>query len=54
MKPILIYGSYGYSGNLIVQECAAKKIPMILSGRDGSKLELQARAHSMCPLKHST
>jgi short subunit dehydrogenase-like uncharacterized protein len=44
MKPILIYGSYGYSGNLIVQECATKKIPMILSGRDGSKLEKQARA----------
>jgi short subunit dehydrogenase-like uncharacterized protein len=47
MKPILIYGSYGYSGNLIVQECAAKKIPMILAGRDGSKLEVQARAFNV-------
>ncbi len=43
MKPILIYGSYGYSGNLIARECSAKKISVILSGRDGVKLEKQAK-----------
>ena len=47
MKPVLIYGSYGYSGNLIVQECIGKKIEVILSGRDGAKLEKQARAFNV-------
>lgn len=43
MRPILIYGSYGYSGNLIAHECSAKKISVILSGRDGVKLKKQAK-----------
>jgi short subunit dehydrogenase-like uncharacterized protein len=47
MKPVLIYGSYGYSGNLIVQECVRKKIPIILSGRDGVKLEQQAKSFNL-------
>ncbi len=55
MKPVLIYGSYGYSGNLIVQECnplspeggRIPKIPLILSGRDGGKLESQARLFNL-------
>jgi len=47
MKPVLIYGSYGYSGNLIVQECVNKKIPIILSGRDGIKLEKQAGQYNL-------
>jgi short subunit dehydrogenase-like uncharacterized protein len=44
MKPVLVYGAYGYSGNLIVLECISKKIPVILSGRDGTKLEQQGKA----------
>lgn len=43
MKPVLVYGSYGYSGSLTVIELISKKIPIMLSGRDGIKLEAQAR-----------
>jgi len=38
---ILIYGSYGYTGQLIVAECAAKKIEVLLSGRDAAKLKAE-------------
>lgn len=47
MKPVLIYGSYGYSGSLIVLECIKKKIPVILSGRDRAKLEKQATEYKL-------
>src|SRR5689334_3110095 len=47
MKPVLIYGSYGYSGSLIVQECVRKNLPLILSGRDGVKLEQQAKSFNL-------
>jgi short subunit dehydrogenase-like uncharacterized protein len=39
---ILVYGSYGYTGQLIVAECAAKKIEVLLSGRDSAKLKAQS------------
>ncbi len=39
---LLIYGSYGYTGQLIVHECALKKIPVLLSGRDAAKLKAQS------------
>jgi short subunit dehydrogenase-like uncharacterized protein len=42
MKPVLIYGSYGYSGSLIVKECIDRKIAIILAGRDAIKLKAQA------------
>lgn len=41
MKPIIIYGSYGYTGNLIVQECKAKKLNVILAGRNREALQKQ-------------
>jgi short subunit dehydrogenase-like uncharacterized protein len=40
MKPI-IYGSYGYTGRLIAQECKAKKRDVILAGRNRDALQKQ-------------
>ena len=39
---IVIYGSYGYTGGLITEECRSKGLNVLLSGRDGSKLKLQS------------
>ena len=36
---ILIYGCYGYTGKLISELAADKKIPVILAGRDPAKVE---------------
>jgi short subunit dehydrogenase-like uncharacterized protein len=41
MKPIILYGSYGYTGQLIVRECKAKKIPLLLAGRNREALQRQ-------------
>ncbi|HEY3430459.1 MAG TPA: saccharopine dehydrogenase NADP-binding domain-containing protein, partial [Cyclobacteriaceae bacterium] len=41
MKPIIIYGSYGYTGKLIVQECRAKNLNVILAGRNREALQKQ-------------
>jgi len=38
---ILIYGSYGYTGNLISEIAAQKRLPVILSGRNQEKLVKQ-------------
>ena len=40
--PILIYGSYGYTGNLIAEFACAKGLKPILAGRNESKLKSQA------------
>lgn len=40
----LIYGSYGYTGNLIAQLCVQQGLKPILAGRDEARLKLQARA----------
>lgn len=39
---IILYGSYGYTGKLIVQECRRLGLKVILSGRDGRQLEQQS------------
>lgn len=44
MKPVFIYGSYGYTGRLIVEACVAHKISFTLGGRDAAKLQAQAGA----------
>lgn len=44
MKPIIIYGSYGYTGKLIVQECKAKNHTVILAGRNREALQKQYEA----------
>jgi len=41
-KQIVVYGSYGYTGQLIVKECKNKQLDVILAGRDASKLKLQS------------
>jgi len=38
---IIVYGSYGYTGKLIVQECKAKNLSVILSGRNREALQKQ-------------
>ncbi len=43
-KSFLIYGSYGYTGNLIAKEAIAKGLKPILGGRNRGKLEDQAKA----------
>jgi short subunit dehydrogenase-like uncharacterized protein len=40
-SPLIVYGSYGYTGQLIVEECKAKGIAIILSGRNKEQLGLQ-------------
>lgn len=41
MKPIIVYGSYGYTGRLIVQECKTKNLNVILAGRNQEALQRQ-------------
>jgi short subunit dehydrogenase-like uncharacterized protein len=41
-RPLLIYGSYGYTGRIIVEECARHGLPVLLAGRDRNKLQLQS------------
>ena len=39
---IILYGSYGYTGSLIAEECKAKKLNVILAGRNTTKLKEQS------------
>lgn len=41
-RPLLIYGSYGYTGNLIVEACRDKGWPVLLAGRDDKRLRAQS------------
>jgi len=41
MKSIIVYGSYGYTGKLIVQECQSKNHHVILAGRNREALNKQ-------------
>jgi len=38
---IIIYGSYGYTGQLVVKECKAKNLTVILAGRNREALQKQ-------------
>jgi short subunit dehydrogenase-like uncharacterized protein len=53
---ILVYGSYGYTGKLIVDELRALNLPVILSGRDEQKLKSQSISsgfpYKVCDLKN--
>lgn len=42
-KPIIIYGSYGFTGKLIAQECKTNKLSVILSGRNHQALQSQSK-----------
>lgn len=39
---IILYGSYGYTGKLIAQECKLKKLAVILAGRNHDALQQQS------------
>lgn len=39
---VIIYGSYGYTGKLIVDECKSKNLKVLLSGRNEGKLAAQS------------
>lgn len=39
---IIIYGSYGYTGKIIAQECKSKNLNVILSGRNKESLQKQS------------
>lgn len=43
-KPIILYGSYGYTGQLIAKECKRKNLNVILAGRKESALQNQSNA----------
>jgi short subunit dehydrogenase-like uncharacterized protein len=38
---IILYGSYGYTGKIIVQECKTKNLSVILAGRNKESLQKQ-------------
>ncbi len=40
---IIVYGSYGYTGKLIVQECLSRNLDVILSGRNPDALRKQSK-----------
>ncbi len=42
MATIILYGSYGYTGRLIAQECNEKKLNVILAGRNKESLKKQS------------
>ena len=42
MKNFLIYGSYGYTGNLIVEQAIKEGLRPLLAGRDENQLRTQA------------
>ena len=42
MKKILVYGSYGYTGQLIVERAVKEGLALILAGRDEKQLRAQA------------
>ncbi|HMP98738.1 MAG TPA: saccharopine dehydrogenase NADP-binding domain-containing protein [Cyclobacteriaceae bacterium] len=42
MHKILVYGSYGYTGQLIVHECKRKNLQVILAGRNAEALKKQS------------
>ena len=47
MKKILVYGSYGYTGKLIVERALQEGLQLILAGRDEKQLREQAEKHKL-------
>jgi len=43
---IILYGSYGYTGKIIAQECKSKNLNVILAGRNKEALEKQSKETS--------
>lgn len=42
LRTIILYGSYGYTGRLIAEECKSKNLNVILAGRNGEALQRQS------------
>ncbi|MFN8380917.1 MAG: saccharopine dehydrogenase NADP-binding domain-containing protein [Anaerolineales bacterium] len=47
MKKILVYGSYGYTGQLIVERAIKEGLQLILAGRDENQLRAQAEKYKL-------
>ena len=47
MKTFLIYGSYGYTGQLIVERAVQEGLHPVLAGRDEKKLRAQAEKYDL-------
>ncbi len=47
MKNFLIYGSYGYTGNLIVEQAVKEGLKPLLAGRDEKQLRAQAEKFNL-------
>ena len=47
MKNFLIYGSYGYTGQLIVERALKEGLRPVLAGRNEKKLRAQAEQHNL-------
>ncbi|MFN8401657.1 MAG: saccharopine dehydrogenase NADP-binding domain-containing protein [Anaerolineales bacterium] len=47
MKKILVYGSYGYTGQLIVEHAMQEGLSLILAGRDEKRLREQAEKYKL-------
>ncbi|MDZ7687336.1 MAG: saccharopine dehydrogenase NADP-binding domain-containing protein [Halobacteriales archaeon] len=39
---LLVYGSYGYTGRLVVEECDRRGVDVVVAGRNAEKVEKQA------------
>ena len=47
MKKILVYGSYGYTGELIVEQAIKEGLQLILAGRNEKRLRAQAEKYHL-------
>ena len=47
MKNFLLYGSYGYTGQLIVEQALRQGLRPLLAGRNEKKLRMQAEQHNL-------
>jgi short subunit dehydrogenase-like uncharacterized protein len=47
MKNFLIYGSYGYTGNLVVEHAVKEGLKPLLAGRDEKQLRAQAEKYNL-------
>ncbi len=47
MKKILVYGSYGYTGKLIVEQAVKQGLGLLLAGRDKTKLRAHAERYGL-------
>lgn len=47
MNKVLIYGAYGYTGRLIIEECINQGIRPLIAGRNREKLKAVAEIHGL-------